>query len=247
MVGGFGALVGAVMLGPRNGRWEEGKKSSFDPHNMGLVVLGTLILWFGWYVFNCGSTLSFSDMNTVVQAALVAMNTTLAAATGGISVFILRKLQDKEGKYDLAGMCNGILAGLVAVCAGVGDMEPGMAVLTGLLGGIFMEAGHLLIIKLQIDDPLDAFAVHGCGGLCGVLTRPVFDKAGANGSMFGAHCLGALCIIAWVTALSFIVFGVLKYANVLKVSDEEAEKGSDKMHLQTQAYRATSKTVGEGN
>merc|ERR1712060_73941 len=115
---------------------------------------------------------------------MVAMNTTISAAASGITVWCLR-LRTKS--YDLAGICNGILAGLVAVCAGVGDIKPELAFVTGLLGGIAYEAGHVFTQALKIDDPLDAFAVHGCGGIMGLITRPLFSISGVQGDMFGYH------------------------------------------------------------
>merc|ERR1711964_111293 len=105
--------------------------------------------------------------------------------------------------------------------------------------------GHLLILKLKIDDPLDAFAVHGCGGFCGVLTRPLFDRTGAQGTMFGAHCLAAICIIAWVSTISLIVFGLLSKVGLLQINEDEQKQGTDERELaQSQCYRATSKAVG---
>merc|ERR1712137_1514855 len=169
LTGGIAALVSALIVGPRLGRWDPETSDRFNPHNIGSVVLGTFILWFGWYGFNCGSTLGFDSLDTAHSASLVAMNTTLSAASGGIMVFLLRL---RSGHYDLAGCCNGILAGLVTICAGVGDVYPSVAIASGLLGGLAMEGGHLLVQKLQIDDPLDAFAVHGAGGMMGVIIRP---------------------------------------------------------------------------
>lgn len=209
----------------------------FNPHNMALVVLGTFVLWFGWYGFNCGSTLSFSDAGTATQAALVAMNTTLSAAAGGLTVFLLRL---RTRRYDLGGVCNGILAGLVAVCAGVGDFEPGVALLVGALGGCAQELGHVLVLKLRIDDPLDAFAVHGCGGILGTLLRPLLDKNGADSSMFVAHCVAILVIVGWCGVLSAVVFGVLKMAGKLRVSDEHQMDGTDKFELGQEIYRTNS-------
>merc|ERR1719161_716225 len=162
MTGGIGALVGASIVGPRNGRWDSDDPNTFDPHNMALVVLGTFVLWFGWYGFNCGSTLGLSSAAAATQAALVAMNSTMSASAGGLTVFALRL---RARKFDVAGACNGILAGLVAICAGVGDVDPGFAMLIGILGGVAYEGGHVLVLALKIDDPLDAFAVHGCGGI----------------------------------------------------------------------------------
>merc|ERR1712000_205246 len=157
LTGGISALVGAAIIGPREGRWTDANSREFDPHDLGLVVLGTFILWFGWYGFNCGSTLAFSDVGTATQAGLVAMNTTLSAATGGLSIFVLRFFT--TGKYDLAGTCNGILVGLVAVCAGVGDIEPHASILVGFSGALAHEIASNALKKLKVDDPLDAFAV----------------------------------------------------------------------------------------
>mmetsp|Transcript_47050 Transcript_47050/g.131160 ORF Transcript_47050/g.131160 Transcript_47050/m.131160 type:complete len:1165 (+) Transcript_47050:86-3580(+) len=230
LTGGVGALVGAVALGPREGRWKD-DTGEFKPHNMGMVVLGTFILWFGWYGFNCGSTLAFSTVATVMQAGLVAMNTTIAASAGGLTVFVLRL---RGNSLDLAGMCNGILSGLVAVCAGVGYMEPAFAFVTGILGGLGYEAGSVLMKALKVDDPLDAFAVHGCGGVVGVLVRPIFDRTGFKGNMFGWHILALLVIALWTAAISALVFVPLRLVDRLRVSKEEEKAGTDS-HLSHRA------------
>lgn len=234
LTGGIGALVGAAICGPRTGRWER-RGEDFDPHNMGLVVLGTFILWFGWYGFNCGSTLSLKTADDAHTAARVATNTSLAAAAGGLSVFLLRL---RHKRLDMAGTCNGILAGLVAVCAGVANIDPGVAILTGLLGGIAAEIGSVGVQKLKIDDPLDAFAVHGCGGLIGMLTRPLFDYAGPNVDMFLVHLLGIVCIVGWSGGLSVITFGLLRYFDLLVKSKEAQEIGAD-CHMASAAYHVT--------
>jgi Amt family ammonium transporter len=246
LCGGIAALVGAAICGPRAGRWEKGD-AEFYPHNVGLVVLGTFILWFGWYGFNCGSTLTFSDSGTAMLGGLVAMNTTLSAAAGGLAVLTLRFIEAMVRKqdevYDLGGMCNGILAGLVAVCAGVGSFEPGMAMLVGILGGCAYEAGHWLVRLCKVDDPLDAFSVHGMGGIMGLLCRPIFGMESLNGAdcitstvhndciktgdMIGAHILGAIAIIAWSGGLTALVFAPFKVMKMLTYDDEAQEKGSD--------------------
>jgi len=226
LTGGIGAAVGAICLGARRGRWTD-DPANFAPHNLGMVVLGTFILWFGWYGFNCGSTLAFSDVGTATQAGLVAMNTTLAAAAGGLTVLCLRL---RKRSYDVPGMCNGILAGLVAVCAGVGDIEPGFALFTGVLGGMACEGGSLLMQKLRVDDPLDAFAVHGCGGACGVLLRPLLDRTGSNGTMLGWHIVGLVSIIAWTAVLSLAVFLPMRLTGCLRADEQEEVLGAD-IHL----------------
>jgi len=224
--GGMGAVVGASILGSRKGRWESKSASRFDPHNMSMVVLGTMILWFGWYGFNCGSTLALSTADTAKQAALVAMNTTIAASVGGLTIFI-RRLHFGEKRMDLAGTCNGILAGLVCVCAGVGDIEPYMAFVIGVAGGLAHEIGSATLKRFKVDDPCDAFAVHGCGGVAGVLLRPLLDKTGPQWEMFSVHCLALLCIGAWSGGLTALTFGTLKYANILRVDHREEVEGAD--------------------
>eukprot|EP00425_Heterocapsa_triquetra_P001072 CAMPEP_0195053704 /NCGR_PEP_ID=MMETSP0448-20130528/2744_1 /TAXON_ID=66468 /ORGANISM="Heterocapsa triquestra, Strain CCMP 448" /LENGTH=458 /DNA_ID=CAMNT_0040083035 /DNA_START=68 /DNA_END=1441 /DNA_ORIENTATION=+ len=171
MTGGVGALVGAICVGPRAGRFES--PEDFQPHSLPLIVLGTFILWFGWYGFNCGSTLGMSDAATGAMAAQVAMNTTLSASMGGITVLILRLCLLK--KYDIGGMCNGILAGLVSITAGCGNVESGSALIIGLLGGFVYQGTSSLLQKLKVDDPIDAFAVHGASGAWGVMAAVFFD------------------------------------------------------------------------
>merc|ERR1712187_141612 len=166
MTGGVGALVGAIIVGARKGRWE--KPEEFEPHSLPLVVLGTFILWFGWYGFNCGSTLGLSSTSTGEQAAQVAMNTTIAAAVGGLVVFGLRAILLK-GLYDIGGFCNGILAGLVSITAPCGTVHSHDAFVIGLLGGFVYQGSSVLLKTLRIDDPIDAFAVHGACGAWGVL------------------------------------------------------------------------------
>lgn len=161
------------------------------------------------------------------------MNTTISAAAGGLTVWALRL---RQRKYDLAGICNGILAGLVSVCAGVGDMKPELALLTGFLGGIAYELGHVLVLALKIDDPLDAFAVHGCGGMMGVITRPLFSMSGVNGEMFGAHIAGMFAIIAWSGGLTLVVFLPLRIMGLLRVDNLEETEGGDKQLSPSKMY-----------
>jgi len=171
MCGGVGALVGAAIAGPRTGRFEN--PDAFQPHSLPLVVLGTFILWFGWYGFNCGSTLSLPDTATGQLAAFVAMNTTIAPATGGLTVFLLR--YGRIGKYDIGGFCNGILAGLVSITAGCGNVECGSAFGIAIIGALIYEACSSLMRRMRIDDPIDAFAVHGSCGAWGTLAAALFD------------------------------------------------------------------------
>eukprot|EP00747_Dinoflagellata_sp_TGD_P160870 gnl/TRDRNA2_/TRDRNA2_178026_c0_seq14.p1 gnl/TRDRNA2_/TRDRNA2_178026_c0~~gnl/TRDRNA2_/TRDRNA2_178026_c0_seq14.p1 ORF type:complete len:278 (-),score=52.57 gnl/TRDRNA2_/TRDRNA2_178026_c0_seq14:522-1328(-) len=237
LTGGIGALVGAIFCGPRKDRWEPDMAEEFSPHSMPMVVLGTFILWFGWYGFNCGSTLGFSDTATAITAAYVAMNTTISASAGGLTIFCLR-LRTK--KVDVGGTCNGILSGLVAVCAGVGAVEPGVAMIIGIFGGLACEGASVVLKLLKIDDPLDAFSVHGAAGIVGLLLRPLLDMGGADGSMFGAHVAGMFVIIAWSGGLSAIIFGVMRVAGILRASDEEQDMGADRKRLSQSGYGSDS-------
>jgi Amt family ammonium transporter len=247
LTGGISALVGAAILGPRAGRFDFPPDSieakEFDPHNMGLVVLGTFILWFGWYGFNCGSTLAFSDAATAHNGALVAMNTTISAAAGGLTIWAVRLAVTK--RLDVGGTCNGILAGLVAVCAGVGSVEPYCALFIGVAGGIGHEVASNALKKLKIDDPLDAFAVHGAAGIVGTLLRPLLDTNGADGEMFGIHIVAVLVIIGWSGGISAIVFGILRFgAKILRVSEEEEMLGADAKVLSQQMHSPSKQYEG---
>jgi len=257
LTGGVSALAGAVVLGPRKGRFE--RPEEFGSHSLPLVVLGTLSLWFGWYGFNCGSTLGMSDASTGALAAQVAMNTTCAAATGGITVFVLRYALTKL--YDVGGLCNGILAGLVSITAPCGNVETGSAIAIGLIGGIVYQASSMLQQKLKIDDPVDASSVHGACGIWGVLATALFDwgkgfdqyngwsgfncmtddngdcQTGIWASALGAQCVLILAVIGWAGTLSGVTFFVLKMTGQLRIDEVTEESGMDsKMHSPSKAY-----------
>ncbi|CAK9040734.1 unnamed protein product [Durusdinium trenchii] len=252
LTGGVAGLAGTVVLGPRAGRFTNPEE--FECHNLPLVVLGTFALWFGWYGFNPGSTLAMHDGATGAMAAQVAMNTTLAAATGGITVFILRFAIQK--KYDVGGLCNGILAGLVSITAGCGNMECGSAFATGLIGAFVYQGGSMLLQKLKIDDPVDAAPVHGFCGIWGVLACGLFDwgkgfdyyhgwsgfgcmpvsttdsscKPGLGGSAIGAQFILIIMVIIWSGSLSAITFLLLKLTGTLRISEEVEAVGMDSHH-----------------
>jgi len=240
LTGGISALTGAAIIGPRKGRWTS-EPGDFDPHSMAMVVTGTFILWFGWYGFNCGSTLIMSDAAAANVGAKVAMNTTIAGSIGGLTVFASRyfrtKLKKGDKPYDLAAACNGILVGLVASCAGVDVVDPHGALLLGIFGGLAYELGSALVQKLGVDDPLDAFAVHGCGGMTGVIMGPLLSAAGIadGGKQFGAHVVALFVISAWSGGLSAITFLILRSAGLLRISEAEEVGGCD-MHLAQQYH-----------
>jgi len=247
--GGVCGLAGTAILGPRKGRFENPEE--FEYHNIPLIVLGTFALWFGWYGFNPGSTLSMHDKEMGALAAQVAMNTTLSAATCGISVFLLKFVLVR--KYDVGALCNGILSGLVSITAGCGNMECGSAVLTGFIGAFFYQAASMLLVRLKIDDPVDASAVHGACGLWGLLAAGLFDwgkgfdhyhgwsgfgcmtgddgacSKGLGGSAIAAQLVMIVAIIAWAGTLSTLSFLALRFSGLLRIDDHTEKIGYD-MH-----------------
>jgi Amt family ammonium transporter len=228
MVGGVAALMGAMVVGPRNGRWE--RPEDFAPHNPALCVLGTLVLWFGWYGFNGASTLSMKSSADAFSAALVCMNTTLAPSAAGLVVFLLRAYVFSPKCFDVMAICNGILGGLVSITAGCGSVEPGESLVIGLIGAFFYQGASMLMVKLKIDDPLDAFAVHGACGFWGVLAAGLFGEG--NGAFYGGDQLGVqivagLLIAAWVGIPSLLLCLALKKVGLLRASDEVQADGMD--------------------
>jgi len=239
MTGGIAALVGAGVVGPRTGRYDEKKQPLPMPgHSTTLQVQGTLILWLGWYGFNPGSTLGLSATNYARDAARVVVTTTLSAAAGGLTVCIMEKLfGDKT--WSVGAVCNGILGGLVSITSGCAVTFPWSAFVIGFLGGIIYWLSSKCVLKVcKIDDPLDAFAVHGACGFWGVFATGLFSATdyayGSGPGLFygGGNALGCACVfllatIAWVGGLSFLMFFSLKKMGILRVSAEMEAAGMD--------------------
>jgi Amt family ammonium transporter len=255
MTGGVAALLGAAIIGPRTGRFDPDKAEQFNPHNVPMVVLGTFILWFGWYGFNCGSTVSMTG-DAANTAALVAMTTTLSAATGGLTVFYIRLAVTK--KYDLCGLANGILAGLVSITAPCAGVYGWAAIVIGFIGGLIFIGASALLKMVKIDDPLDAFAVHGACGAWGTLAVAFFDftvgifysgsdgHAGMAGKQLGWQLAGIITIAVWTAGLSGITFFALRMAGLLRITAEDEEEGADK-HFTTTSPPVSPGTAPKGN
>merc|ERR1719265_687749 len=266
LCGGIGALAGAAIVGKRTGRFDPEKADEFQPHSQPLIVIGTFILWFGWCGFNPGSTLGMSDSGTAMMAAHVMMNTTLSAATGVVTVFLVTYAVTK--KYDCAALCNGILAGLVSITAGCSNVESGSAVLIGLLGGIIYFGSAALIKKIKIDDPVDASSVHGTCVLGGCAAGALFDfgagtdmhhgwggfsatswtedgetKYMSTGDAVAVNMVEVFFVIAWSGGMSAIVFGILRVAKLLRVDEETEDSGCDHECASPRAYNITGKTA----
>ena len=244
-VGAWAALVGAILLGPRKGKYVKvnGKVTTkaILGHNMPLAALGVFILWFGWYGFNAGSTLSGTDLDI----AHVATTTTLAAGTGAIGAMIISWIM--FGKPDPSMSLNGALAGLVGITAGTWVINPLGAVIVGLLAGVIVVLSVELFDKVfHVDDPVGAISVHGVCGAWGTLAVGLFadgTKDGITGLFYGGglgqlgvQALGVIVVFAWVMVTAFIVFGVIKATTGLRVSEKEEMQGLDISEHATESY-----------
>jgi len=238
--------VGAIIVGPRFGRWDPSKESDFEGHSVPFCVLGTFFLWFGWYGFNPGSTGTLHDIKTANTAALVAVNTTLSPCISGIVVFYLRARILPPKRLDVGAFCNGILAGLVAITAGCSVVKPWESCIIGLIAGLGYQGGSMLLSRLQIDDVVDAFPVHGVNGLWAIIAAGLFgnpdEGIGGNGVFYGGDQLGvqvvgALAIIAWTATWSICILFPLRRFGLLRLGDHFQEHGADVMeHSPAKAY-----------
>jgi len=233
-VGGWAALVAAFMVGPRIGKYVDGKVLPIAGHNQILATLGVFILWFGWFGFNGGSQLAWGGADAI-GASNVVLITNLAAAAGGLGALITTWIW--YGKPNLAQTLNGALAGLVSITAGCGNMTAGGAVLAGLIGGIIVVFSiEFIEKKLKIDDAIGAASVHGVAGVWGTLVIGLWGVDGDTGiglfngggaSQLGAQAIGVLAYAVWALVLSFIVLAILKATIGLRVSKEVEIEGLD--------------------
>jgi Amt family ammonium transporter len=226
-MGGWAAFAFAYVLGPRRGRFNsDGSANVFAPSNIPLASAGAFVLWFGWFGFNAGSTLSATDVNL----ASIALNTTLAAAAGGAAAMLYTMF--KFGKADPSMTMNGALAGLVGITAGCAFVDHYAAILIGALAGIFVIWGTLVIDKLKVDDPVGAVAVHGVNGVFGTIAVGLFD---VNAGLFTTgstdlvlvQTLGVVVVSIWGFAASFGAAKLIQKTIGLRVSSAEEEEGLD--------------------
>ncbi len=231
-VGAWAAMVGAIVLGARRGKYVkvngQVKVKAIQGHSMPLAALGVFILWFGWYGFNAGSTLSGSDSDI----AWVATTTTLAAGAGAIAAMFTSWIWFK--KPDPSFSLNGALAGLVGITAGTWVINPVGAVIVGAIAGVIVVLSVEFFDKvLHIDDPVGAISVHGVVGAWGTLAVGLFgdlEKIGsglARGGQIGVQLLGIVAVFAWVVVTALVLFGILKAAKLLRVDEKEELQGLD--------------------
>ena len=246
MVGGVAALIGAIVLGPRIGKYtKDGKSKAIPGHNLTVGALGVFILWFCWFGFNGASTVSMEG-DAIVSAGKIFVTTNLAAAVATVTVMAITWVRYK--KPDVSMSLNGSLAGLVAITAGCDTVSPTSAAIIGILSGFIVVFGIEFIDKvLKIDDPVGAVGVHGLNGAFGTLAVGLFsDGAGTEwkgllvgGGFhgFGVQFIGMAATIAWVVVTMTIIFLVIKHTVGLRVSTEEEIAGLDgKEHGLTSAY-----------
>jgi len=269
MTGGATALIAAIILGPRTGRFYDAdgnaleEPADFAGHSSALSVLGTFILWVGWYGFNPGSSLMIANAGSADVAALCAVTTTMAAASGGISSMatdtILGLLTTGETEYDVTCAMNGVLAGLVAITAGCSVVDPWAAVVIGIIAGWVYLAFSKFLLMMKIDDAVDAVPVHFANGMWGCIAVGLFARpecvSGAysitakEGGLFygGTNILvcqicGVLWIIGWVAVTMTPFFTALKFLGMFRVDALEEEVGLDISHHKGSAYDMTGPT-----
>ena len=242
-VGGWAALVGAYMVGPRLGKYVKGKVEAIPGHNKVLATLGVMALWFGWFGFNGGSQLAWGGDNTVTATTIVLL-TNLSAAAGAVGALFTTWVW--YGKPDIVQTLNGALAGLVSITAGAANMDPYGAFFAGLIGGIIVVfAIEFIEKKLKIDDAIGASSVHGVVGVWGTLVIGLWgiDPKGGIGLFNGggtdqliSQLIGALAYTFWAAVLAFVFFYILKISIGLRVTKEEEIEGLDIAEHGIRAY-----------
>jgi Amt family ammonium transporter len=240
-VGGFVALAGAYLVGPRTGKYkEDGTPVAIPGHNIVYIVLGTFILFFGWFGFNPGSTLAATDL----RIAVIAVNTFLAGAAGAVVACYTTYF--RTGKANVFLICNGALAGLVAITAPCAYVPPWAAVVIGVIAGVLVMASIWFVEwKLGVDDPVGAVSVHGVNGLWGLLAVGIFADGtygGVSGLIVGnvgqfiAQAINVVTVFIWAFGLGLLIFATIKYSIGLRVSREEEVVGLDISEHGTPCY-----------
>lgn len=238
-VGGWASLVAAIMVGPRIGKYTDGKSNAIPGHNLMLGALGVFILWLGWFGFNAGSQLAISGDNATAVAGII-ITTNIAAATGALAAMFVTWAV--YGKPDISMTLNGVLAGLVGVTAGCAAVSPFGAALIGLIcGTVVVFAIEFIDKKLKVDDPVGAVSVHGVCGALGTLLVGVFATDGGllyggGFNLLGVQAIGVFAIGAWAITTSFIVLFILKKTMGLRVTKEEEIDGLDIHEHGTNVY-----------
>ena len=237
-MGGFAALAGAIVLGPRLGKYnEDGSINAIPGHNLTLSAVGAFMLWFGWFGFNPGSTLGAVGKWELIGS--VATNTFLASAAGGISTICYTFLRYK--KVDITMVINGVLAGLVAITAGCNVVSPNSALIIGLVAGTLVDMAVVIVDNLKIDDPVGAIAVHGINGFFGTIAVGLFSEK--NGlfvtgetSQLIVQFTGVAVISVFSFVLTYTIFKILKATMGIRLSHKAESAGIDAVEFGVESY-----------
>ena len=228
--GGWAALAGAIVVGPRLGKFRAaGGVKPTPPSNVPAVTLGVFILWLGWFGFNGGSQLALGGVENAVAMSIVLVNTNLAAAGGVLAALIVSRPLLK--RVDLMAVLNGAIAGLVSITAGPDILPHGLAILIGAVGGVVCIAGMKLLERLRIDDVVGAVPAHLFAGIWGTLAVCI-----AGGYSFGVQLLGVVVIGVFVFGTSWVTWTLIAKAMGARVSETVEELGQDVAELGIEAY-----------
>lgn len=221
-IGGWIALAGVIVLGPRLGRFnEDGTPRDIPGHNLTSVALGGFILWLGWFGFNAGSTVAADE-----SIGLIALNTHLASAAGAVGALITMMLLRKKLLMTLT--VNGALAGLVSITAGCASMTPLYAVVTGLIGGAVMIFTTLMLEKMKIDDVVGAIPVHGFAGVWGTLAAGIFyQEQMYNLDIIMVQLIGVAAAFLWAFPIAFIMYFIINKTIGLRIETIGEQRGLD--------------------
>ncbi len=231
-VGGWGALAGIILLGPRAGKYTSSGIRPITGHSMPLAAVGVFLLWFGWFGFNGGSVLSADP----VLVSLVFTTTSLAAAAGAIGAFLVSYLMFKS--HDLSMVLNGILGGLVGITASADSVTVNEAVLIGFIAGMIIPVSVVFFDRRKLDDPVGATSVHLACGIWGTLAVAIFgDFEDPNVGQFSDQLIGIAAIGVFTFLFAFLVFYILKVTVGIRVDAEEEARGLDVGEHDMQAYQ----------
>ncbi|MDH3347070.1 MAG: ammonium transporter [Desulfobulbaceae bacterium] len=229
-VGGWCALAGAMVLGPRIGKYgSKGEIKAIPGHNIPMAAIGVFILWLGWFGFNPGSTTTGDT-----SIAMIFVNTNLSAAAGAVGAMITSWIIFK--KPDIGMSLNGALAGLVGITAGCANVNPSSSIIIGLISGIIVVFSVMTLDRIHIDDPVGAVSVHGVCGAWGTLAAGLFDMGGISAKVIGVQLLGIGSAFIWAFGTAFILFKVVDATIGLRVSKEEEMIGVDISEHAAHAY-----------
>ena len=234
-VGGWAALAGALILGPRIGKYKDGKTVPMLGANLPIATLGVFILWLGWFGFNGGSQLAMGTVGDIADVSRIFANTNAAAAGGAIAALILTQVV--YGKVDLTMVLNGALAGLVSITAEPLTPTLGAATLIGAVGGVIVVFTVPLLDKFKIDDVVGAIPVHLIAGIWGTLAVPLTN----SDASFGTQIISILIVGAFTFVVSAVVWFIIKAAVGIRVSEEDEIAGLDTSELGMDAYPDFSK------